>query len=195
MTTRELSRLGAIGIAVMLVVTGCGGSKPPPNPATVTTPASSPAEMHWTYQIGAISLTLEADKKLNEYNNSPHTLLLCVYQLSDVSKFTEMTTSKSGLTSLYDCKAFDASVKKVSREFVQPDSKKTLVLDRAEGAIHLAVAAAYYDLQGDGTTRTWQVPMDISETGSLWWSDKLYAPGKLEAILLLGSNEIQKVGE
>lgn len=175
---------------------GCGGGQPAPqNPTTVTSPAASPAEIKWTYQVNAISLTLGVDKNLNEYNGMSHTLLLCVYQLSDKNKFNEFAGTSTGLNSLLACKSFDPSVTHVQRVFVQPDQNATLSMDRAEGAKFLAVAAGYYDLQGSGATRTWQIPMETSETGMLFWKDTWYAPAKLDAMLILGPHEIQKVGE
>ncbi|MGL1862945.1 MAG: type VI secretion system lipoprotein TssJ [Pseudodesulfovibrio sp.] len=179
-----------------LVAAGCGGGQPKPkDPSTVTSPASSPAEIKWTYQVNAISMELRADKKLNEYDGSPHTLLLCVYQLSDTIKFKELAGTSTGLTKLYDCKSFDKSVTHVQRVFVQPDHNATETMDRAEGTKYVGVAAGYYDLQGGGATRTWQIPMDTTETGVIFFKDTWYAPAKLEAILVLGPHEIQKVGE
>jgi len=180
----------------LFVAAGCGGGQPKPkNPTTVTSPAASPAEIKWTYQINAISFKVAADKQLNEYNGSPHALLLCVYQLSDKNKFIEMAGTSTGLTTLYDCKSFDKTVTHVERSFMQPDQNATLSFDRAEGTKFVGVAAGYYDLQGGGATRTWQIPMDTTDTGMLWWSDTTYAPAKLDAMLILGPHEIQKVGE
>lgn len=182
--------------ASALLAAGCGGGQQKPqNPTTVTSPALSPADIKWTYQINAISLILGVDKNLNEYQGAPHALLLCVYQLSSQNKFKEMAGTSTGLNALYDCKSFDASVTHVQRVFVQPSQNATLSMDRAEGTKFMAVAAGYYDLQGTGATRTWQIPMETSEKGMLFWKDTLYAPAKLDAMLILGPHELQKVGE
>lgn len=187
--------LPLMAVIILLSTLGCSGMKPPSNPAELTTPASTPAEVHWTYQTAAISLTLKSHNQLNEYDGFSHALLLCVYQISDISKFSQMAATDSGLTHLYNCKGYDASVKKVRRIFVQPGTKTVLTFARAEGAQHLAVAAAYYDLQKDGATRTWPIPLDTSKTGILWWRSTLYSPGKLDATLILGPHEIQKLGD
>lgn len=176
-------------------MSGCGGEQAKPiNPTTVTTPASSPAEIKWTYQLNAISLNMGVDANLNEYDGAPHTLLLCVYQLSGLIKFNELASTSTGLKSLYDCKSFDAAVTHVERIFVQPGRNATITMNRAEGTQFVGVAAGYYTLQGKGT-RIWQIPMDITTTGMLYWKDTWYAPAKLDAMLILGSHEIQKVGE
>lgn len=183
-------------IASVVVVAGCGGGPPPQDPSTVASPATSPAEIKWTYQVNAISLELRVDENLNEYNGAPHTLSLCVYQLSDKNKFNKLAGNPTGLTKLYECQSFDKSVTHVRREFVQPgDHNATLSMDRAEGTKYLGVAAGYYDLQGGGATRVWQIPMNVDSPGMMFWEDTLYTPAKLEAILVLGPHEIQKVGE
>ncbi len=182
-------------ILSMFVVTGCGGKPKPVNPTTVTTPAKSPDEIKWTYQTNAISLKLDVDKELNQYNGESHTLLLCVYQLSDLSKFNELAGNSTGLSKLYNCTSFGPTVTQVRREFIQPGKNTTIAMDRAEGTKFVGVAAGYYNLEGAGATRNWQIPMNVTSTGMLWWSDTWYAPAKLNAMLILGSHEIQKVGE
>ncbi|WP_235727710.1 type VI secretion system lipoprotein TssJ [Maridesulfovibrio frigidus] len=182
-------------MSFIFVVAGCGGKPKPVNPTTVTTPAKSPDQMKWTYQTAAISLKLGVDKELNQYDGDPHTLLLCVYQLSDLSKFNELAGSSTGLSKLYNCTSFGPTVTQVRREFIQPGKNATLTMDRAEGTKFVGVAAGYYNLQGSGATRNWQIPMDVTSTGMLWWSDTWYAPAKLDAMLILGPQEIQKVGE
>ncbi|WP_320006566.1 type VI secretion system lipoprotein TssJ [Maridesulfovibrio sp.] len=187
-------RLFIFMLLLLVPVSGCGGNKKPVNPTTVTTPASSPDQMKWTYQTDAISFKLGVAKNLNEYDGAPHSLLLCIYQLSNISKFNEFSGSSAGMEKLFNCTSFDPSVTQVKREFVQPGHNSTISMDRAEGTKFVGVVAGYYDLQGKGS-RTWQIPMDVSETGMLWWSDTWYSPAKLDAMIILGPHEIQKVGE
>ncbi|SMF09590.1 type VI secretion lipoprotein TssJ [Desulfovibrio gilichinskyi] len=182
-------------LLLLLTAGGCGGGNKPVNPTEVTTPASSPDQIKWTYQVNAISFKLGVAKDLNKYDDAPHTLLLCFYQLSDLNKFNEMTGNPAGISKLFNCTSFGPSVTQVRREFVQPGTNATITMDRAEGTKFVGVAAGYYNLQGDGATRTWQIPMDVTSTGMLWWSDTWYAPAKLDAMIILGPNEIQKVGE
>jgi predicted component of type VI protein secretion system len=124
---------------------GCGGNKKPVNPTTVTTPASSPEQMKWTYQINAISFKLGVDKNLNQYDGAAHTLLLCFYQLSNLSKFNELAGTSTGVEKMLNCTSFDHSVTQVKREFVQPGQNSTIVMDRAEGTKFIGVVAGYYD--------------------------------------------------
>ncbi len=179
----------------MLSITGCGEKPKPVDPTTVTTPAKSPDEIKWTYQTNAISLKLDVAKELNQNIGESHTLLLCVYQLSDLSKFKELASNSTGLSKLYNCTSFDPTVTQVKREFIQPGKNTTITMDRAEGTKFVGVAAGYYNLEGAGATRNWQIPMNVTSTGMLWWSDTWYAPAKLNAMLIIGSHKIQKVGE
>ncbi len=45
----------------------------------------------------AIVLNIKADSMLNQYNGEPHTLVLCVYQLSVPDVFKEMVKNDEGL--------------------------------------------------------------------------------------------------
>lgn len=188
------SRVLFLIFLVVFVVPGCGGKQKPVNPTEVTTPASSPDQIKWTYQTDAISFKLGVDEKLNEYDGAPHTLLLCFYQLSKLTKFNALAGTSTGMEKLFNCTSFDPTVTQVQREFAQPGKNATIVMDRAEGTRFVGVVAGYYDLQGKAS-RTWQIPMDVSETGMLWWGDTWYAPAKLDAMIILGPNELQKVGE
>ena len=185
--------MALICIVLLVSIVACGG-KEKQDPATVVTPASSPEQIKWTYQTNAIHLNLRVDDKLNQYNNSSHTLLLCIYQLSRKNKFAELAKTSTGVSKLINCMSFDATVADVQRIFVQPGRNSTLELDRAEGARFVGVAAGYYNLEGQAT-RTWQIPVKTWTTGFWPFSDTWYAPAKLDADLILGPHQIQKIGE
>ena len=133
--------LSLLLIGLALTAWGCGGNDKPKDPTTVVSPASSPAEIKWTYQVDAISLKLRVDDRLNEYKGAPHALLLCTYQLSDKNAFVDLGKTSTGLGKLYECQSFDASVTDVERVFVQPGQNATISMNRAEGTKFLGVAA------------------------------------------------------
>lgn len=97
----------------------------------------------------AIRLTLTADPMLNLYEESPHTLLVCIYELLDPNAFNHLMDQVDGLTKLMECNRFDASVAYAKRVVLQPASEVREILDRAEGARYLAISAGYYHVQKD----------------------------------------------
>ena len=48
----------------------------------------------------AIRFTISSDPQLNLYNEKPHSLLCCVYQLSNLNKFNQLAGDKSGMYTL-----------------------------------------------------------------------------------------------
>lgn len=62
-----------------LLLTACAAKQLPPP--------------QWTYEKEAIRLHIKADNKLNLDEGEAHTLLLCVYQLSDPNTFNQLMTA------------------------------------------------------------------------------------------------------
>ena len=107
-----------VGIAFSFVLTGCGGSSPPQeNLNAEGLPRDKP---NWTYQPDGFNLRVKADALLNLYDNTGHTTVLCVYQLSDPNKFNSTAKTQKGILTLLDCsKAFDASAVTFDKIIVQ----------------------------------------------------------------------------
>lgn len=132
------------------------------------------------YQHKAIQLHIESSPYLNTYNDKPHTLVLCVYQLRDLNAFNFMVEEKRGISKLLDGgKRFDPSVTAIRRLTVQPGNKVDETFDRASGTRHIAVVAGYYfELQRAQVVRVFSIPevCDIKE---------------VNINLILGAREIQ----
>jgi len=107
----------------------------------------------WQYEKEAIKLHIKADPKLNLEEGTPHTLLVCVYQLKDPNAFNQLAGDDDGLYKLLECGLFDAAVATSKRLIARPGQDITLALDRAEGAKYLAVVAGYFTLQKDRMIR------------------------------------------
>lgn len=183
-------------LAACLPLLSCGGSKqqpPPPKPYEVPQNAESPQAVKWGYMPGALTLNLKADPGLNTYEGLPHNVVLCVFQLSEPSAFEEAAASDGGIRRLLACDRFDKSVTHFDRRFVSPGSNATIAMDRAEGTQFVGVAAGYYDFQPGYVTRTWQIPLKVSQEG-WFWKTTYYNPGSLSMDLLLGPNSIQRMG-
>lgn len=183
-------------IALILILAGivsCGGGPKPAPPSGVPTPVKDPAQVNWTYQPGALQLNFVADPALNRYGGVPHTLALCVYQLSQQNAFTQLAETVGGANKLLECGVFDPTVISAKRVIVQPGRNQTLAMDRAEKVKYVGLAAGYYELSPPLATRLYEVPMQSETQGWLWWKDTLYSPAKLTMHILLGADGLQKM--
>ncbi|MFM2478735.1 type VI secretion lipoprotein TssJ [Celerinatantimonas sp. MCCC 1A17872] len=194
---RQLQREGLLLFVIISIffIASCSSSKKAKDPASVVIPATSPNDVHWTYQDKAISLEVRADKLLNEYDEMPHTLALCLYQLSDKNLFAELISTVSGQEKLLQCNSFDKSIVQSQQKFIQPGQTITFSLNRAEGARYLSVVAGYFKRNINGVSKIWSIPVNVDKPGIFFWQDTLYTPGKLSAILILGPHHLQKVGK
>jgi len=169
-------------LAVAIFFVGACASQPVPPPS------------EWRYEKEAIHLNLKADPQLNLYDGSPHTLLLCIYQLKDPNAFNQLTEDENGLYKLLECSRFDSSVAYSKRLIVHPGKDLTTDLDRAEGARYVAIVAGYYLIQREGMIRLYDVPWYVEKKGLLKRT-KVAKPAALDIDLVLGSQQIQKFGE
>lgn len=115
----------------------------------------------YKYERRAIGVTLKGDPKLNLYQGSPHTLVVCLYQLMDPNAFNQLADEKDGVQKLLECNRFDGSVAYFKRMVVQPDQEVKEALDRAEGAKYLGVVAGYYTSK-ERPIRLYLLPRTIS---------------------------------
>lgn len=167
-------------MSVMLVLTMLSCAKkmlPPPQ---------------WTYEKDAVKIEIQADALLNQDNGKAHTLSLCLYQLHDPNGFNQLSQDRDGLYRLLECKLFDGGVASSKRLIVNPGETTTLVMDRAENAKYLAVAAGYYTLEAQRITRLIDIPVVIEEKGFIS-KEKKQKPGMLDVILVLGADQIEKI--
>ncbi|MDI6752896.1 MAG: type VI secretion system lipoprotein TssJ [Thermodesulfobacteriota bacterium] len=164
-------------LCFLLLIVSCASK-----PAILPTP-------EWRYEKDAIRLQMKSDAKLNLYEGSPHTLLICVYQLGDPNAFNQLKEEKEGLSKLLECGRFDPAVVSSKRLVVQPGQDSTLLLDRAENAKYVGIVAGYYLLQKDRVIRLQQIPVLEEVTG--WLSKtRTVKPGTLNMELYLGPQEI-----
>jgi type VI secretion system VasD/TssJ family lipoprotein len=151
-------------IGVMIV--SCGGSS-----------------TQYLYKKEAIVLKMKSDSQLNLYRDSPHSLMLCLYQFRDPNMYNQLLDEKDGLQKLLECSRFDASVTSAKTFFMSPNGEKTEKIDRVEGTKYIGLIAGYYKLVKENVT--YFVPIPLSFFGS--------NPKSLNINLYLGPQGIQQM--
>lgn len=208
---RNLNAL-AVVLAVVLIsvlICGCGkkedvkpaeqlaqpSPKMPPKelPQPEIPKTAQPGAVQWTFGSNAISLQIKADSQLNLFKDNPHTIVLCVYQLSDPNAYNDLAKDKEGIVKLLGCKRFGESVSGVERVILQPGEVRTVFLDRAVGAQYVALVAGYYDLKPEKTTLLFKIPVNVTKKG-LIFKDTFMIPGRLDIGVFLGPLEMKRVG-
>lgn len=144
----------------------------------------------WRYEKEAIQLHLKADFQLNLHDGTPHTLLVCVYQLRDPNTFNQLAGDNNGMYNLLECSLFDNSVASSERLIIHPGQVLTFTLDRAEGAKYVAIVAGYYSLHKERMVRLFNIPVIVENK---WWIKraKIAKPDYLNIELTLGPQQIQ----
>ncbi len=191
---------GVVCLALIFSLASCGrkpkvtpGAQPaavvpaPVAPAPVAPPAVAPAPVvkpipEYRYAKDAVRLHLQSDPQLNLFQSNPHTVLVCVYQLSDPNSFNQLQEETEGLAKLLECSRFDPSVASFKRLVMQPGQELTQALDRAEGAKYVGLVAGYFNMQKSRMVRLQAVPVHEA-TGQA---------GILKIDFYLGPQEIQE---
>ena len=143
------------------------------------------------YKQAAIQISLKADPELNLYDNAPHTLYICFYQLKDPNAFNLKARYDDGLYELLDCSLFDPSVTSIERVTVEPGKDQTLTLDRMEGSNYFAMVAGYFQIEKDRITRFWEIPVKAKTKALKPWK-KVRLCSDLSLEVTLGSQQIER---
>ena len=154
----------------------------------------------WEYKIDAIHIYIKADDKLNidptnQYNQEPHTLYACVYQLRSPNSFNLVSQYNDNLYELLGepCRLNDETVAISKGLTVRPGQQMMFTLDRAEGAKYLGIVAGYTNLNKEGCVRLFPIPTERHRKG--WFKVKeIISPAALDLDILFGPTQILKAG-
>jgi len=186
---------------------GCSSSKQAQKPEAKPTGSGSPVVMTdqeeqianlglnvaRSYEPKGIVIGYKADKTLNFYDGSSHSLMLAVYQLDSINAFNELAKDLDGVNKLLSLSKFDKSVLGYDRYFVEPAETNQIEIDRLEGAKWLAIVAGYYELIPAQAIRTYEIPINIEKKGMYGFRKTEAKVSKLIVNLFLGSNSIQEI--
>ena len=111
------------------------------------------------YIKGGVNFHLRGDRSLNLYQRSPHALVLCAYQLREVSAFNQMTEDGDGLARLMECGRFDSSVTYAKKLIVQPGQDMYEAMEKTDDSKYVALIAGFYNFQKRNAIKIITLPM------------------------------------
>ncbi len=176
-------------LALCLLLVACGGTSPPPKPSLES---EDPALVLWPRAVGGVRLSITADRNLNLFDSRPHSVQLCIYQLSSNEAFLNLSQDQDGIKTLLKAKAFDDSVKNVVRVFMQPLESTALVFDRAENAKYIGIVAGFFDSSPKHSSGIWEIQPSVHEEGT-FFTTKIYSAGTIDLSLHLSSNALSEM--
>ena len=138
--------------------------------------ASTP---EWRYEKDAIHISLRSDPQLNLYKGNPHTLVLCVHQLSDPNVFNQLVDDEEGLSKLLECSRFDQGVMGSKRLVIRPGKELTRILDRSESTKYVGFVAGYFNLQKEHVVRLAQIPLSFTKKPKILKIDMYLGPQEI----------------
>lgn len=124
---------------------------------------------------------------LNMNEGSPHTLMLCIYQLSNDQMLNQLATNEDGIYQLLDCEPFDGSVRIAKRLIIHPGQDLTFIMDRLAGTRKIGFVAGYSQLQKERIIRTLDIPVLVSK------NKRSAVATEIKGIVNLGSEQIAAI--
>ena len=172
-------------VAMTIAAMACGCSSQQPAPDSPRKQAI--AAVKWDYEKDAISIEINADEQLNEFENEAHTLLLGVYQMADPAAFYKMTADSTAMSaSLENGTAGDGFIN-LTRFVVTPGGKAIVDVDRAQKSKYVGLIAGYFQMDAPRAARLFEIPLTIDSKG-MFTTTYSAAPPKLALRLKLGSD-------
>ncbi len=132
---------------------------------------------------------------LNKSEGSPHSLMVCLYQLRNKSMFEQLASNEDGINQLLDCEAYNSSVNGVERVFIHPNQNLSIVLNRNAGTRYLGIVAGYFVLENDRMIRVIDIPVVETENSRFpaVITKKSAQGGILHLVVNLGSEQIAAI--
>lgn len=146
--------------------------------------------VRWVPQEEGITLHLYANKKLHNETGTPGPLDITVYQLKNPVAFNKLIADEKGRHKMLQSKKFDSSVACVEKIKISPGSQASYAFDRAEGASHVGIVAAYNSMEKKTSTRLYNIPVFVKKE-KIFSSGRKLVPGKLNIKVGLGNDRIK----
>jgi type VI secretion system VasD/TssJ family lipoprotein len=111
-----------------------------------------------------LTIHLSSTRGMNTIEGTPHSLLLCVYQLENFKVFEKLTGRYKDIYRLLECSPFDPSVTDSRCVVLLPGQNQVLQFHLAEKTRYIGLVAGYYHLQRENAVRLFRVPFADSGT-------------------------------
>ena len=144
----------------------------------------------WPLAKKAIQIEIIADNNLNIYEGTHHAVAICFYQLFRPDFFYKLASYPEGLNRLLECRSFHPSVSRIHRVTIQPNEKKTIVMNREKDVRHVAVTAGYFFKDNNKITRMIDIPIRAIRP-ALIKSTEIVRPAPLDIQLKFGPEKIE----
>ena len=179
--------LACLGLFLSILICSCA-SKPVDPKDLPAESQNDVAATRWSYAENGLVMELASTDTLNLFEGAPHTLLLCVYELSGREGFEALAQTRSGIDKLLECTNFDPSVVMSRRRIAHPGATESVVMDRHENARYLGIVGGFYNLTPARATMLKAIPLVEEHDGVLWWSKRSFQPAVLNMRLELGAD-------
>ncbi len=104
------------------------------------------------------TVSFRAANDLNCFRDTPSSLSVCLYQLTDRSAFDSLQDDMDGLSILQNCGQFDDSVAGRERLFMDPGGNRTMEFERRRGVRFVALVAGYHAAETADSTLLIELP-------------------------------------
>lgn len=145
-------------ILFSLIASGCTSVAP-------ITEESIRATAVWDYARNGINLEVTADAALNRYDDQAHSIVLAVLQLADMETVYQFTDDVIAMQQLLQFGKISSPILQAKRLVIEPDSQTVIRLARIQGAKHVVLVWAYYDVPLQKTTLFFDLPVHIEKSG------------------------------
>jgi type VI secretion system VasD/TssJ family lipoprotein len=167
-------------MVVTALLAGCASQPPAPSPRK-----QAIAEVKWDFEKNAISVEINADERLNDFENEAHTLLLGVYQLADPAAFYKLSADSDAMASSLERGTAGDGFIDLQRFVVTPGGQAVVNVDRAQKAKYVGLVAGYYRMDAPRAARLFEIPLTI-DTKGVFTTTYAAAPATLALRLKLG---------
>lgn len=146
-------------------------------------------KMQWSYGSDDIQITVHPEPDLNWWGDQPHTLLMTVVQMEDLSAMEAYNSSSQIMSQLLLAETAPTGLLNLKRFFIEPGIKRGLQLARVDKSRYVAIVLGYQHLDPARSIRLYQIGADFDRKG---WVFRQYSakPEPLAIHLQLGAEGI-----
>lgn len=156
----------SITVLIAASVAGCSVVEKTNSLLGGNSPTEAKKEMEWNYREGGVVLNVTAEQALNEFGGLAHAVTLLVVQTADAGPFNTLVKSPQNVSrALLTGEA--TGVLSLERVVVEPGSTQRVIVDRADKARFVGVAAAYFQGDASRNARLLRIGVDIQTSGIL----------------------------